>query len=189
MIEGYANGWLAPRSCREVSFAFGPQAGVRWSYLISGVVCALLVLFLVLGRLLLGPERRPERSQAPLPEPRPRGMPLPRALAIAFVVTVPLSLWFALRMGLVIGPLLTYVLWRGVGPRILIVGAALLLGVVVPLLYVVIGPDNDGGFSFGYSNSLLLAHWAAITAVFLLALATWRTLAGARGGAGPGRAR
>jgi arabinofuranan 3-O-arabinosyltransferase len=189
VIEGYANGWLAPRSCREVSFAFGPQAGVRWGYLISGVVCALLVLFLVLARLLLGPESRPARSQAPLLEPRPRGMPLARALAIAFVVTVPLSLWFALRMGLVIGPLLTYVLWRGVGPRVLIVGAALLLGVVVPLLYVVIGPDNDGGFSFGYSNSLLLAHWAAITAVFLLALATWRTLAGARGGAGPGRAR
>ena len=42
-------------------------------------------------------------------------MSLPRSLAIAFVITVPLSLWFALRMGLVIGPVLTYVLWRGVG--------------------------------------------------------------------------
>jgi hypothetical protein len=107
-------------------------------------------------------------------------MPLLRSLAIALVITVPLSLWFALRMGLVIGPLLTFVLWRGVGPRILIAGAALLLGVVVPLLYVVVGPDNDGGFSFGYSNSLLLAHWAAITAVFLLALSCWRALAAAR---------
>jgi hypothetical protein len=111
-------------------------------------------------------------------------MSLPRSLAIAFVITVPLSLWFALRMGLVIGPVLTYVLWRGVGPRILIAGAAVLLGIVVPLLYLVVGPENNGGFSFGYSNSLLLAHWTAITAVFLLAVATWRMLAQARGGGG-----
>ena len=180
VIEGYANGWPAPASCREVSFAFAPQAGVRTSYLISGVVCVLLVLFLVLGRLLFGGERPREPSRAPLPDPAPRGMPLLRSLAIALVITVPLSLWFALRMGLVIGPLVTFVLWRGVGPRILIAGAALLLGVVVPLLYVVVGPDNDGGFSFGYSNSLLLAHWAAITAVFLLALSCWRALAAAR---------
>ncbi len=177
VIDGYANGWLAPASCRDVSFAFAPQAGVRWSYVISGVVCLLLVLFLVLGRLVLGRERPTQLSRAPLPEPAPRGMPLFRSLVIAFLITVPLSLWFALRMGLVIGPVLTYVLWRGVGPRILILGAALLLGVVVPLLYLVVGPENNGGFSFGYSNSLLLAHWTALTAIFLLALACWRVLA------------
>jgi hypothetical protein len=182
VIDAYANGWRAPASCREVSFAFAPQAGVRWSYLISGVVCLLLVAFLVLGRALAGRERRPELSRTLLPEPAPRRMSLPRSLAIAFVITVPLSLWFALRMGLVIGPVLAFVLWRGVGPRILIAGAAVLLGLVVPLLYVVVGPENNGGFSFGYSNSLLLAHWTAITAVFLLAVATWRMLAQARGG-------
>jgi hypothetical protein len=107
-------------------------------------------------------------------------MPLARALVIALAITIPLSLWFALRMGVVIGPVLTYVLWRGVGPRILIAAAAGLLGVVVPLLYLVVGPENEGGFSFGYSNSMLLAHWTAITAMFLLALATWRMLAAAR---------
>ena len=177
VIDGYANGWRAPASCREASFAFAPQAGVRWSYVISGVVCLLLVLFLLVGRLVLGRERPTQLSRALLPEPAPRGMPLLRSLIIAFLITVPLSLWFALRMGLVIGPVLTYVLWRGVGPRILILGAALLLGVVVPLLYLVVGPENNGGFSFGYSNSLLLAHWTALTAVFLLALACWRVLA------------
>ena len=177
VIDGYANGWRAPASCREASFAFAPQAGVRWSYVISGVVCLLLVLFLLVGRLVLGSERPTQLSRALLPEPAPRGMPLLRSLIIAFLITVPLSLWFALRMGLVIGPVLTYVLWRGVGPRILILGAALLLGVVVPLLYLVVGPENNGGFSFGYSNSLLLAHWTALTAVFLLALACWRVLA------------
>jgi hypothetical protein len=107
-------------------------------------------------------------------------MPLARALLIALAITIPLSLWFALRMGVVIGPVLTYVLWRGVGPRILTVAAAGLLGVVVPLLYLIVGPENEGGFSFGYSNSMLPAHWIAIAAMFLLALATWRMLAAAR---------
>jgi hypothetical protein len=76
---------------------------------------------------------------------------------------------------------LAFVLWRGIGPRILIVGGAVLLGVVIPLLYLVIGPADEGGFAFGYSNSLLLAHWVAITAVVLLALASWRMLAAAGG--------
>jgi len=180
-IDGYANGWRAPASCREVSFSFAPQSGVRWSYLISGVVCLVLVAFLILGWRLARRERRDEPSPSLLPEPSPRGMPLARALVISFVITVPVSLWFALRMGVVVGPLLAFVLWRGTQPRILIMGGAVLLGVVIPLLYLVIGPADEGGFAFGYSNSLLLAHWVAITAVVLLALASWRMLAAARG--------
>jgi hypothetical protein len=81
----------------------------------------------------------------------------------------------------VIGPVLAYVLWRGIGPRPLVAGSAFLLVVVVPLMYLIIGPVNQGGYSFGYSNSLLLVHWVAVTAVFLLALATGRMLAAARG--------
>ena len=181
VMDGYANGWRAPGSCREVSFSFAPQDGVRWSYLISAVVCLVLVAFLILGGRLARRERRGEPPPSLLPEPSPRPMPLTRALVISFVITIPVSLWFALRMGLVVGPVLAFVLWRGIGPRILIVGGAVLLGVVIPLLYLVIGPADEGGFAFGYSNSLLLAHWVAITAVVLLALASWRMLAAAGG--------
>ena len=76
-MNGYANGWRAPASCREASFAFAPQAGVRWSYLISGVVCLLLVIFLVLGRLprpRAPPELSPGRCS---PSPRRAGCRCP----------------------------------------------------------------------------------------------------------------
>jgi arabinofuranan 3-O-arabinosyltransferase len=179
-LEAYGNGWRAPTSCRFVDFSFAPQQGVRVSYAVSAVVCVLLAAFLLLGRLLR-PERRREPVPAPLPEPLVRPMPLTRALAISFVITVPLALIFAKRTGVVIGPVLTLVLWRGVGPRVLTAAAAGLLGIVVPLLYVLVGPRNQGGYAFAYSNSLISAHWVALGGVLLLALATWRTLAGARG--------
>ena len=181
VVDAYANGWRVPASCRSASFTFDPQNGARSSYRISALVCGLILLFMLVAWLLGKRVRQEEPSREPIPEPTPRGMPLVAALAISAAVTVPLMLWFALRMGVVIGPVLAYVLWRGIGPRPLIAGAAFLLVVVVPLMYLIIGPTNQGGYSFGYSNSLLLVHWVAITALFLLALAAMRMLGAARG--------
>jgi hypothetical protein len=144
------------------------------------VVCALLAAFLVMGRFAL-PWQRVEPSRAPLPEPPPRPMPLARALVVAAALTVPLSLAFALRTSLGIAPILAFVLWRSVSPRALTVAGAVLLGVVVPVLYAGIGPTNQGGYSSGYANSLISAHWAGLAAVLLLALACWRTLAATHG--------
>jgi hypothetical protein len=180
VMDGYANGWPAPASCRAVSFSFAPQSGVWWGYGISAVVCLALAAFLLVGWLLARRQPQPDRRPKLIPESAPEPMPLLKALIISFVVTVPLMLWFALRMGVVVGPVLTLVLWRGVGPRILIAAAAVLLGVVVPPLYLIINPPDQGGFSFNYSNALLWVHWVAVTAVFLLAVATWRMLAAAR---------
>jgi arabinofuranan 3-O-arabinosyltransferase len=180
VVDGYANGWLAPPSCRAASFSFAPQADARRSYVVSAVVCALLAAFLVMGRFAL-PWQRVEPSRAPLPEPPPRPMPLARALVVAAALTVPLSLAFALRTSLGIAPILAFVLWRGVSPRALTVAGAVLLGVVVPVLYAGIGPTNQGGYSSGYANSLISAHWAGLAAVLLLALACWRTLAATHG--------
>ncbi|HEV3379122.1 MAG TPA: alpha-(1-_3)-arabinofuranosyltransferase family protein, partial [Thermoleophilaceae bacterium] len=58
-VNGYANGWGAPASCREVTFEFRPQDLVRAGYAISGVVCALLLAFLLAGWLRGRRAKRP----------------------------------------------------------------------------------------------------------------------------------
>jgi len=146
------------------------------------------VIFL-LGGLLRG-RRVPAPAPAPLlSESLPRRMPLPRAAALALAITLPLCLFFALRTSLFIAPLLALILWRGVGPRLLAAAAAALLGVVVPIIYLVAPVHNQGGYDFGYSTQLIAAHWTGVVAVLLLAVAAWRMLLGAsRGrGEGPGR--
>jgi membrane protease YdiL (CAAX protease family) len=107
-------------------------------------------------------------------------MRLPVAAAISLAVTIPLALLLAKRTGVVIFPLLTLVLWRGIGPRLLTAGAALLLGLVVPIMYAVISPRDRGGFNFEYSVELMQAHWVGVGAFVLLIAACWRALGNAR---------
>jgi hypothetical protein len=204
-VNAYANGWRAPRDCRQVDFSFAPQDGVRVGYAISAIAGALLLAFL-LGAPLLARRRRgastlggraaarhgdsphtgtvPSRPEPgpPLPEDRPAGLPLPRAALVAGAVTVPLALLFALRTSVAIFPLLTLVLWRGVGSRVLAVAAAVLLGIVVPALYVLISPRDRGGFNFEYSTELIWAHWVGVVGIVLLMAACWRSLRAARSG-------
>ncbi|HEV2875316.1 MAG TPA: hypothetical protein VGW14_09215, partial [Thermoleophilaceae bacterium] len=99
----------------------------------------------------------------------------------ALALTVPLALLFAARTSVVLFPLLTLILWRGAGARLLTLVAAGLLGIVVPILYLVLSPRDRGGFNFEYSTELIAAHWVAVAAVVLLMAACWRTLAAARG--------
>jgi arabinofuranan 3-O-arabinosyltransferase len=181
-INGYANGWRAPAGCRDVEFEFAPQSGVRAGYAISGVVCALLLVFLLAGWVA---RRRPPEADYPrgeLPADRPHPLPLPRAALIALALTVPLALLFAARTSVVLFPLLTLILWRGVGSRLLTLVAAGLLGIVVPILYLALTPEDRGGFNFEYSTELIAPHWVAVGAIVLLMAACWRALAAARGG-------
>ena len=53
----------------------------------------------------------------------------------------------------------------------------LLLLVAVPLLYLVFPPDDLGGHNSSYASEALAAHWFAVAAFVLLALALWRMLA------------
>ncbi|MBD0281648.1 MAG: DUF3367 domain-containing protein [Thermoleophilaceae bacterium] len=179
-INGYANGWRAPGDCRDVAFTFGPQGGVRAGYAISAVACFLLLAFLVAGWLLGRRRRAPAGQQGPLSEDRPERLPLPRAAALAFLATLPLAFLFAARASIVIFPILTLILWRGAGSRLLTGVAAALLGVVVPILYLVHSPRDRGGFNFEYSRDLIWAHWVAVAALILLMVACWRMLAAAR---------
>ncbi|HEV3378610.1 MAG TPA: hypothetical protein VG126_15170, partial [Thermoleophilaceae bacterium] len=120
-------------------------------------------------------------SAAPLPADERRPLSLPRAALIALVLTAPLAVLFAARTSVVLFPLLTFILWRGLGSRLLTLVAAGLLGIVVPVLYLVQTPRDRGGFNFEYSTELISAHWVAVGAVVLLMVACWRTLAAARG--------
>ena len=151
-VDGYASGWIAPASCRAVSFSFAPQSGVRASYLASGIVCLGLLVF-----LLVGAWRRPRSAPQPITAetvwPARQPMPLPHAALIAIGLAIPIGAIFALRAGAVSFPLLTIVLWRGFGIRQLTVAAAALLGVVVPLVYAIVSPHNQGGYNFEYSTS------------------------------------
>jgi arabinofuranan 3-O-arabinosyltransferase len=179
-IDAYANGWLAPADCRSVSFAFAPQRAVTAGDVVSAIVCAALLAFLLWGglggRLGIAGARMPPL----LPEERPRPLTLPRAAAISLVITIPLALLFAKRTSLVIFPLFTLVLWRAIGSRLVTIGAAFLIGVVIPLAYLFANPMNRGGYNFEYSIETITAHYFGIGALVLLMVACWRTIADAR---------
>lgn len=178
-INAYANGWLAPADCREVAFEFAPQATARLGYLVAGLVCLALLAFVIAGAVA-GRRRAAEADLARWPDLTPGRMSLPAAAAISLAVTIPLALLLAKRTGVVIFPLLTLVLWRGIGPRLLTAGAAVLLGLVVPLMYAVISPRDRGGWNFEYSVELMQAHWVGVGAFVLLIAACWRALGTAR---------
>jgi hypothetical protein len=179
-INGYANGWRAPADCRAVSFRFGPQTAVRAGYAISAFVCLSLVAFLIGGWLLRRRRVVAAELGPPLPDDDPQAVALPRAAGLAFLATIPLSALFAARSSLLIFPALTVIIWRGVRPSRLVGAAAVLLGIVVPFLYVVEQPRNRGGYNFEYSLDTIWAHWVAVAGLILLMVACWKTLAAAR---------
>jgi hypothetical protein len=184
-VNAYANGWRAPRDCERVEFAFAPQDGVRLGLIASAVACLVMLAFLVGAPLAARfgspqPELDDPAEAEGLPDDRRERLPLPRAAVIALAVTVPLALLFALRTSVVIFPLVTLVLWRGVGSRALALAAAVLLGMVVPLLYAIVSPRDRGGYNFEYSTELIWAHWVGVVALVMLGAACWRALAGAR---------
>jgi len=182
VVDGYANGWTAPAACRDVRFAFGPQRAVTWAYLLSALACLALLGLMAVRRP--GAETAPAAPPQPGPEPvLGVGLSLRRAAAIALLIAAPLGFVFALRAGLGLFPIVTFVLWRGLTPRRLALLAGGLLA-VEPLLYLLFMPDKSGaGYNFNYPVDLIGAHWLAVAAVVLLGFSLWRTLRPKRAGA------
>jgi arabinofuranan 3-O-arabinosyltransferase len=184
-IDGFANGWRVAPGCMNVDIAFEPNRQARWSYAISGLGALLMLALLVLRR----PRRPDARGGAPWPVAARLGpMKASHAAAAGVVAALAGGLVFALRAGVVIGPLVFLLLWRGVSVRALTAAAALLLGVVVPALYLVLMPKDLGGFNSEYPVDLIAAHWVSVAAFVLLALTLWRVLSTAkarRGGRAP----
>jgi hypothetical protein len=181
-IDGYANGWRVQPGCTDVSFTFAPNRLALIGYLVSlltGVVCLVLI-----G---LGWRRRRAR-----PETTPLGesgtgeapvsvWPVGRALAAAVAAGVAFGFVFGVIPGIVSVPAIALVLWRGIDARPLTIAAAALLGIVVPVLYLVHPGDEQGGNHFGYAMGHLGAHYVAVAALGLLMLALWRSRQRRRG--------
>ena len=209
VVDGFANGWRAPAGCRAVGFDFAPNTAITVAYLVSAVaVAALMALVLVAWwrarrrRPVGDGQGDPRPSRAPVSDPRapaalarrwpllpdppppPRGRAR-RALLAGVAAAAVLGFMFALRAGVVFGPVLAIVLWRGIGARALTLCAGALLVVVVPALYLLEPLRDHSGLNFTYGVDRLDAHWVGVAAVLLLAAALGRTVSGARTGATP----
>jgi hypothetical protein len=94
------------------------------------------------------------------------------------VAAAVLGFVFALRAGVVLGPLVALVLWRGIPARALALASGALLAVAVPLLYLV-RPLAADRYQTNWAVDHIAAHWVAVLAVSALGAALWRTLAAA----------
>jgi len=181
-MQGYANAWPVGAGCGDVDFAFAPNRVLPVAYLVS--LLGSLALIAVVAVLWRRRRRRDERPVgAPVEHdvgfPAPR-WPARRALAAGAAAALALGFVFALRAGVLLGPVVALVLWRGPGPRGLALAAGGLLGVAVPVAYALAQQDDRGGYNTYYANHHIGAHWIGVLAVTLLGLALALTLSRAR---------
>jgi len=173
-VDGFAMGWRVPAGCRRADLAFAPGRLVDVGYLVSAPVLLALLALVAVRR---PPRERGERPGA-LPEPpRPARMPAGRAALLALAAGAALGFVFAARAGPAIALGVFLVLWRGIGVRGLVAGAAALLLVAVPVLTLAVGVEDRGGYNPEYPVERLPVHWVTVAAVILLALALARSLA------------
>jgi arabinofuranan 3-O-arabinosyltransferase len=176
VIDGYANGWLVPGRCTRADFSLTPQRVAVWAYVLS----ALAVLVLVAVLLLRRPQAPPLGTVIPLADPPGSSLPLRRSAWIGLAAGVVLGFIFSIRSGLVIAPAVTFILWRGISARTLVLVAGALLLIAVPAIYLSAPYHNQGGFDFGYPVELIDAHWIAVAAVVLLTVVVAQTLSTVR---------
>jgi arabinofuranan 3-O-arabinosyltransferase len=178
----YGNGWSVDAECTSVRFAYAPDRAVRIALLVSGGACLLVLALLLLRR---PPKPLPEAELAPFGAVEPAPVAWRRAAAIGVVAGVAGAALIALRAGPPVAVAAALVARYGVGARPLILGAAGLLGIAVPAAYVLFTPEDRGGYAFSYAGELIGAHWLAMAALVLLALALWRIVSGRRAPAPP----
>ena len=181
LIDGYANGWVAPAGCRNVSFQFSPQSTVNLGYVISGAVALALALLLIVIR---PPARAARDRPAPLRDlgvmDAGRRLSLPRAAALAVALAVVLGFVFAKRAGIVIAVGLFVIFWRGYGPRALAAAAGARAAGGRPHRLSGDRPPQPGRLQLQLQRRAIYAHWLGVAAVIMLGLAVWMTLRAAR---------
>jgi hypothetical protein len=173
-IDGYANGWRIGRGCTSVAFTFSPNRLAAVGYLASGVGGVLCLLLLVIG----GRRRREVTPDAPAVRLAPARMAPPSSPSVVWALPAALvfGFVFGVEAGIVAAAAITIVLWRGIGAGPLAAAAGALLGIVVPVLYLVHPGSSAGGNHYGYAAGHLAAHWVGVGAIGLLMAALWRTL-------------
>jgi len=174
-MQGYANAWPIEPGCERVDVRFAPDRTLVVAYVLSAVAIVGLLAFLLLRR-----EQRRRQAHAPRGDlvaaaDRPAPWPWQRALAAGVLAAAVLGFVLALRAGVVLGPLVALILWRGVPSRMLVTAAGLALLVAVPFAHVVAGDDDPGGYNTNFAVDHIAAHWIAAGAIalLLLALARW----------------
>jgi arabinofuranan 3-O-arabinosyltransferase len=175
-VDGFANGWRAPRDCRDVSFSFAPQRTMNAGFVLSAIVCAALLVLLALGAVRRHGRGRPTGAADTAIDQnfvleRNSALPWSWALAIGAAAGLAGAFVFALRAGVAIGPAVALLLWRGVGPAALAVTAGALTAVVLPAIYLLFPPDDAGGFNSEFAADLTGAHWVAVAVWVLFAVA------------------
>ncbi|HEY1590149.1 MAG TPA: alpha-(1-_3)-arabinofuranosyltransferase family protein [Solirubrobacteraceae bacterium] len=172
-IDGFANGWRVGPTCISARMAFTPQSTVNAIYGLSAVAIVVLIA-LALGMKLPQRARVRVRRRARL-EPAPAARPIPNytqstadlgvirlglrgALALGIGVGALTGFVFAIRFGVVAGPLTAVLLLTGVSVRRL-TGISMAGVLVIAGLYVFRPAHNYGGFSFYFSLHQILAHW------------------------------
>jgi len=190
-IDGYANAWRVRPGCHAVRLAFGPNRLALIGYVVSAVAvlgCLLLLAAAAWWRSRrpldrgLAPAdglRPPERLWAPAPgAATPVSRPASPVRTVLTVLAAAVVFGFTFGVAAGVGSLvvIAIVVWRGIGAARLALAAGVLLGIVVPLLYLIGPADQLGGNHYGYAAQHITAHWAGVGAIGLLMGALWRTL-------------
>ena len=152
-IDGFANGWRFGPTCVSARMAFAPQSTVNAIYVLSAVAIVVLILLAVGVRL---PQRmrmrrraRPQSAPEPVPVPARTSppttpqrdgplirLPVRAALAWGIGVGAVTAFVFAVRFGVVAGPVTVVLLLAGVNVRRLI-NLSMLGVLAIVALYVV----------------------------------------------------
>jgi arabinofuranan 3-O-arabinosyltransferase len=178
----YGTAWRVPKTCQDVTITFAPNRLVNAGYAIS-LLAGLLLLALV---LLRRPGPRPVELEPHEPA-EARKLPAGQAALIAIPIAVAFGFAFAARGTPLFAVGVFLVLWRGVGARELALAGGAALAIAVPILTVLIRPDNRGGYNPEYSIDGVAVHWVAVAGVSLLILALARALSTARARTLPAR--
>ncbi|MDA0182644.1 alpha-(1-_3)-arabinofuranosyltransferase [Solirubrobacter phytolaccae] len=166
----FGTSWRVPATCKTAAITFAPNRTVKAGYAVS-----LLAILILIGALfrrgnVWSVEETPSREAptARLSARRAALIAVPAALALGFV--------FAARATPLFAVLVFLVLYRGVGAKHLAAAGGAILVVAVPLLTVLIRPENRGGFNPEYPADRIVVHWVAVAGVTLLLLALVREL-------------
>ena len=173
-IDGYANGWRVNPGCTRVAFTFAPNRLALVGYIVSALAALACLILLVVGARRRAPaaarddralERRPRRVARPEPSAL---WAVPAAVVFGFV--------FGVTAGIVALPLIALLLWRRVGVTPLTLAAGALLGIAVPVLYLLTPGAGSSGNHYAYATQHMAAQWVGVVAIGLLIAALWRTL-------------
>jgi arabinofuranan 3-O-arabinosyltransferase len=189
VVDGYANAWPVRPPCTNVRFAFVPNAPVHWVQLFSALACLVLLAVALRHRRPAddvharhadpaGADRALGRmhQRGLTPSVRGGGVPVRRALVYGAVAAVVLGFCFSLRAAIPIFVGVALITHLGIRTRPLAFAAGALLTLVVPALYLLFPAEDKGGYNPGYAGEHIAAHWVAVAAYTLLAVALVQVL-------------